>query len=61
VFRSDLYRRFLGDLASDLPGASSKVEGAIASPTAVASRRGRLILQPDAFFDGATFEPLSND
>ena len=58
VFRSDIYRRFLGDLAPDMPGASSKIEGAISVPTPVASRRGRLTLEPDAFFDGAVFEPF---
>lgn len=61
VFRSDLYRRFAGGLAVDLPGASSKAEGALARPTAVASRRGTLTLPEDAFFDGTIFEPLSGD
>ncbi len=61
VFRSDLYRRFVGDLAPDMPGASSKIEGAISVPTPVASRRGRLTLEPDRFFDGATFEPFPDD
>lgn len=57
VFRSDLYRLHLGALAPDLPGASEKLEGAMAGPTPVASRRGALTLMPDAFFDGAIFEP----
>ncbi|MBM2576359.1 ABC transporter substrate-binding protein [Jannaschia sp. Os4] len=61
VFRSDLYRRLVGDLAADMPGASSKVEGALAVPTAVASRRGMLTLRPDAFFDGRVFEPLPGE
>lgn len=61
VFRSDLYRRFLRDLAPDMPGASSKIEGAISVPTPVASRRGRLTLEPDQFFDGVVFEPFADD
>lgn len=61
VFRSDLYRRFLADLAPDLPGTSSRIEGANAVPRAVASRRGTLTLPPDAFFDGATFAPAFRD
>lgn len=57
VWRSDLYRAALAPLPADLPGASEKVEGAILQPTAVASQRGTLILQRDAFFDGAIFDP----
>ncbi len=55
-FRSDLYRANLGPIGADLPGASEKVEGAMAHRTAVASSRGHMILGPDAFFDGATFD-----
>lgn len=55
-FRSDLYREYLGPIGTDLPGASEKVEGAIAELTAVASSRGGMILAPDAFFDGRTFD-----
>ncbi len=55
-FRSDLYRRHLGDFGSDMPGASEKVEGSLQVETAVASSRGHLILAPDAFFDGRTFD-----
>lgn len=57
VFRSDLYRAHLQDTAADLPGASEKLEGAIRHPTAVASTKGGLSLLPDAFFDGAIFDP----
>jgi NitT/TauT family transport system ATP-binding protein len=60
VFRSDLYRLHLGALAPDLPGASEKLEGAMQAPTPVASRRGALTLSPDAFFDGAIFEPIES-
>ncbi|MEL6585326.1 MAG: CmpA/NrtA family ABC transporter substrate-binding protein [Pseudomonadota bacterium] len=60
VFRSDLYRQALAGTAVDLPGASAKVEGALAHETAVASAGGHLVLQPDAFFDGRIFEPLAS-
>ncbi|UWQ17440.1 CmpA/NrtA family ABC transporter substrate-binding protein [Jannaschia sp. M317] len=56
-FRSDLYREVLGPLGADLPGASEKIEGAMRHATAVASTKGHMILGPDAFFDGETFDP----
>ena len=55
-FRSDLYRDVLGPIGVDLPGASEKVEGSMRHATAVSSTRGHMILGPDAFFDGRTFE-----
>jgi NitT/TauT family transport system ATP-binding protein len=55
-FRTDLYRANLGPVGADLPGASEKVEGAMRDETAVASSRGGMILAPDAFFDGRTFD-----
>lgn len=55
-FRPDLYRRHLEKLHQDMPGASAKVEGALTDPRAVPSTRGQMILGPDAFFDGKTFE-----
>ncbi|MGX9355091.1 ABC transporter substrate-binding protein [Roseobacteraceae bacterium S113] len=55
-FRSDLFRQNLGEIGTDLPGASEKVEGAMVHATAVASSRGHMILGPDAFFDGKTFD-----
>ncbi|SFI34311.1 CmpA/NrtA family ABC transporter substrate-binding protein [Jannaschia pohangensis] len=57
VFRSDLYRRHLGPAGALLPGASSKVEGAIRSGTAVPSEGGRLLLAENRFFDGRVFDP----
>ena len=57
VFRSDLYRQHMGPTGADLPGASSKVEGAILHPMAIGSARGRLNLLPDRFFDGEIFDP----
>ncbi|PTX54631.1 NitT/TauT family transport system ATP-binding protein [Litoreibacter ponti] len=55
-FRSDLYRQNLSGVGVDMPGASEKVEGALKFETAVASTRGHMILAPDAFFDGKTFD-----
>ncbi len=57
-FRTDLYRQHLRSAGADLPGASAKVEGAMAHPTAVASEQGQMILPADAFFDGWQFDPL---
>lgn len=57
VFRSDIYRDALSGITSDLPGASAKLEGAIAGRTAVASESGSLFLKRDVFFDGRIFEP----
>ncbi|MDG1407602.1 MAG: ABC transporter substrate-binding protein [Octadecabacter sp.] len=55
-FRSDLYRQNLSGIGADMPGASEKQEGALRFETAVASTRGHMILAPDAFFDGRTFD-----
>jgi two-component system, oxyanion-binding sensor len=57
AFRPDLYREALGPAGADLPGASEKVEGALAVETPVASRAGKLFLGPDRFFDGTVFDP----
>lgn len=57
VFRSDLYRLHLSPAGADLPAASAKVEGSLAVPTPVASSRGKLILNPDRFFDAQVFDP----
>lgn len=59
-FRTDLYRQNLGPIGADLPGASEKIEGAMQVETAVASSRGDMILAPDAFFDGTTFDFAQN-
>jgi two-component system, oxyanion-binding sensor len=56
-FRTDLYRLHLRSAGADLPGASARIEGAMGHPTAVASEKGQMILGPDAFFDGETFDP----
>ena len=57
VFRSDIYRRALAGGHTALPGASSKVEGTLASEHGVASDKGTLTLGPDRFFDGRIFDP----
>jgi NitT/TauT family transport system ATP-binding protein len=57
VFRSDLYRTALDGTGADMPGASEKLEGSLIHPTAVASERGQMILEPDVFFDGRIFDP----
>lgn len=60
-FRADLYRAVLGPIGADLPGASEKLEGAMATQTAVASTLGTLVLGPDRFFDGRVFDPTAGD
>ncbi|RDV07424.1 nitrate transporter [Sphingorhabdus pulchriflava] len=57
VFRPDIYRSALGPIGATLPGASSKLEGGISTPTGVGSIQGRLILTADSFFDGQSFDP----
>ncbi|WP_299301234.1 CmpA/NrtA family ABC transporter substrate-binding protein [uncultured Litoreibacter sp.] len=59
-FRTDLYRQNLSGIGVDMPGASEKHEGAMRFETAVASTRGHMILAPDAFFDGKTFDFSQN-
>lgn len=57
VFRPDIYRRALAGLDLAMPGASSKVEGALAAPLGVGAHGGGLTLGPDRFFDGRVFDP----
>lgn len=57
VFRSDIYRAAHAGTTTDMPGASSKIEGAVEASMAVASESGQIILQPNRFFDGRVFEP----
>lgn len=57
VFRTDLYRRNLRDVGAELPGASQKLEGSLHHRSEVSSETGRLILEPDMFFDGYIFDP----
>jgi two-component system, oxyanion-binding sensor len=55
-FRSDLYRLHLREAGAELPGASEKLEGALARPCAVPAERGQLILPADRFFDARIFD-----
>ncbi|MDR5651929.1 CmpA/NrtA family ABC transporter substrate-binding protein [Ruixingdingia sedimenti] len=57
VFRSDLYRRFLGPAGVPLPPASDKLEGALATAESLPAVRGSLMLMRNRFFDGAVFDP----
>jgi len=57
VFRPDVYRAALAGGPAPLPGANSKMEGALARETGVGSIQGRLMLGSDRFFDGRTFDP----
>lgn len=57
VFRPDIYRAALSDAGATLPGASSKLEGAVTDALGVGAAQGRLILGSDTFFDHRTFDP----
>ncbi|CAN5233887.1 CmpA/NrtA family ABC transporter substrate-binding protein [soil metagenome] len=57
VFRPDVYRSAFAGTGAVLPGASFKVEGAISEPLGAGSHGGRLVMGPDAFFDGRLFDP----
>lgn len=57
TYRPDLYRAAVAALGGAIPSANSKVEGALAIETPVASASGRLSLGPDTFFDGRRFDP----
>jgi two-component system, oxyanion-binding sensor len=57
AYRPDLYRRAVASLGIPLPGANSKVEGALAEETAVGATGAGLTLGPDGFFDGRMFDP----
>lgn len=57
TFRPDIYRAALAESGATLPGASSKLEGAIRGPLAAGSVQGRLMLGSDRFFDERQFDP----
>ncbi|MGV3576343.1 MAG: CmpA/NrtA family ABC transporter substrate-binding protein [Devosia sp.] len=56
-YRPDLYRAALSGMGMAVPGASSKIEGALTEPTQVGALGGQLTLGPDGFFDGTDFDP----
>lgn len=57
VFRPDVYRSALLGTGEPLPGASSKVEGSLASRTVVGTQQGSIMLEKNVFFDGMVFDP----
>lgn len=57
TYRPDIYRRALRSAGVALPGASSKVEGALQAPIHIPAQGGQLVLGPDGFFDGVAFDP----
>lgn len=59
VFRSDIYRNALSGTGAELPGASSKLEGAIEAGTLAAGESDAIHLLPNRFFDGRVFDPLA--
>jgi len=56
-YRPDLYRNALAALDIPLPAASAKVEGALTETVPVGASKGELLLGPDGFFDGKSFDP----
>jgi NitT/TauT family transport system ATP-binding protein len=56
VFRTDLYRRALKPLGTELPATSAKVEGTFRAPIHQAASNGDLQLRADGFFDGRIFD-----
>lgn len=56
-YRPDLYRAALTGMGMAVPGASSKIEGALTEPTQVGALGGQLTLGPDGFFDWTDFDP----
>lgn len=60
-YRPDLYRAALSGMGMPVPGASSKIEGALREPTEVGAIGGHLTLGPDGFFDGTDFDPDTLD
>ena len=58
-FRTDLYRQHLRPAGAALPGASSRLEGALDQDRTVPAEKGQMILRADSFFDGFTFDPPS--
>ncbi|MEM9877919.1 MAG: CmpA/NrtA family ABC transporter substrate-binding protein [Pseudomonadota bacterium] len=58
-FRPDIYRQAMADITPVpiLPGASEKVEGALAHATPAGASGAPLFLGPDTFFDNKPFDP----
>ncbi|PHQ67478.1 MAG: nitrate transporter [Sneathiella sp.] len=56
-FAPDIFRRAVTSMKIAVPTASSKVEGALTTATAVGAGKNTLYLGPDGFFDGTLFDP----
>lgn len=56
-YRPDIYRQALKPIFAPIPGASLKVEGALAVSQYVGASNAGLLLGPDGFFDGPIFDP----
>src|SRR3546814_18739625 len=61
TYRPCLLPAALRDFDVAMPSANAKVEGALAAARPVASSTGKLVLGPDGFFDGASFDPALLD
>ncbi|GLO71998.1 nitrate transporter [Phaeobacter inhibens] len=61
VFRSDLYRAALRGTGVELPGATSKPEGAFGAPQMFGGESESAGLMHNRFFDGRVFDPLAAD
>ena len=56
-YRPDIYRKAVKSLGIPVPGASLKVEGALKAPLHAGASQSGLVLGPDGFFDGKSFDP----
>lgn len=57
TYHPDIYRTALSSLGVPMPSANAKLEGALQRQTPVGTPTGRLLLEPDGFFDGRVFDP----
>lgn len=57
TYRPDIYRKSLKGMEIGIPNASLKVEGGLSDVIDVPTTQGRLMLGPDGFFDGRSFDP----
>jgi len=57
TYHPDIYRTALSPLGVPMPAANAKLEGALRTQTPVGTPTGRLVLEPDGFFDGLIFDP----
>ncbi|HXC30257.1 MAG TPA: CmpA/NrtA family ABC transporter substrate-binding protein [Stellaceae bacterium] len=59
IFRPDLYARAAGAIGMPVPAASIKSEGWHGSDWQLPAKPGPIAMGPDAFMDGAVFDPAS--